>query len=136
MWKGSGRVFIFYLLSSCLSPYETKVFSFWIQKFSCIKHSLKISLELEMFTSLPMIINLAWFLNLWPCCWKCLEANIAFAPLVSFRWLSNQSLPFLHIFYYIACIPSNNNVLNFTVNFMIDFKFSFGLLADKCCCWC
>ena len=92
-WKGSARVFIFYFMSSWFSPAENKVFSFWIQKFSrCIKRSRKMSLELEVFTSLSMIINLAWLLKFWPCCWKYLPASIAFGSLVSFLWLFNLML--------------------------------------------
>ena len=89
----SARVFIFYLLSSWFSPYVTKGFSFWIQKFSrCIKGLHKMSLELEVLTSLSMIINLALSLELWTCCWKSLQASIAFGFLVSFLWLFNLML--------------------------------------------
>ena len=92
-WEGSVRVFIIYCLSSWFSPYGTKVFSFHTHKFSrCIKRSDKICLELEVETSLSMIINLVWLLKLWSCCWKCLKASIAFWFLVSFLWLFNLML--------------------------------------------
>ena len=53
-----------------INKLQPKVFSFWIQKFSCcIKHFHKMYLELEVLTSLSIIINLAWLLlKLWPCC--------------------------------------------------------------------
>ena len=76
-----------------IKVYGTKVFSFYIQKFSrCIKRSCKMSLELEVFTSLSMIINSTWLLKLWHCYWKCLQASIAFGFLISFLWLFNLTL--------------------------------------------
>ena len=41
-----------------VSPYGTKIFSFWIQKFSgCIRRSRKMSLELEVLTSNLVVGN-------------------------------------------------------------------------------
>ena len=59
-------------------------------KFShCMECWHKMSVELEVFTSLSMIINLAWLLNLWHCCWKYQQASIALGSLVSFLCLFN-----------------------------------------------
>ena len=114
-----------------------------IHKFSrCIKRLRKMSLELEVFTSLSMTIDLAWLLKLWPCCWKCLQESIAcILVFLIFSMIVQSNVKCSFCFSYVLFITQRafhqvNNVLTFAVNYMIDFKFPFCLLTDKCRCWC
>ena len=112
------------------------IYIFFARWESDFKGSRKIYLELEVITSLPITVSLAWLLKLRPCCWKCLQADIAFGffSIFSMIFQSNviRSLCFSYVFFITLCaFYQVNNVLTFAVDFTLDFKFSLFLLTDK-----
>lgn len=86
--KRSSMKFLFYLISSCLSPNVISASSFWIQKYSLItKTFCSASLEPSKFTILSMMMNFACLLKLCLCYWNCLQATIKSGLCLRYSYL-------------------------------------------------
>ena len=90
--KNNGReqkVCIIWLqFSSWFRPYDAKVSSFIIQKFS---NSLSLSFNFSvdvvvMLLSCSMMMNSPGLLKPWSCLLKCLQADVTLGFLISFLW--------------------------------------------------